>query len=114
MSLFDTFVNAPREYTLIPFWLLNDELSEEELKRQIDDFEAHGVYGFIPHARMGLPESIGFMSEAWLRFTKVCVDYAAQKRMYVILYDEGMYPSGSCAGQVVAANPRHEIGRAHV
>jgi hypothetical protein len=107
MSLFDRFVNAPREYTLIPFWLLNDELSEEELKRQIDDFEAHGVYGFIPHARMGLPETIGFMSEAWLHFTKVCVEYAAQKGMYVILYDEGMYPSGSCAGQVVAVNPRH-------
>ncbi len=106
MELFDTFVNPPREYTLIPFWFLNDDLSEEELKRQIDDFEAHGVYGFVPHARIGLPESIGFMSEAWLHFVKVCVDYAAEKGMYVILYDEGMYPSGSCSGQVVAANPR--------
>jgi len=27
--------------------------------------------------------------------------------MRIILYDEGMYPSGSCAGRVVAANPRH-------
>jgi len=103
----DTFKDPPREYTMIPFWFLNDELTEEELKRQIDDFEAHGVYGFIPHARMGLPASIGFMSEAWLHFTKVCVEHAARKGMFVVLYDEGMYPSGSCAGQVVAANPRH-------
>ena len=107
MSLFEQFVNAPREYTVIPFWFLNDDLTDEELKRQIDDFEAHGVYGFLPHARIGLPESIGFMSDRWLHFTKVCVDHAAKKGMYVILYDEGMYPSGSCAGQVVAANPRH-------
>ena len=106
MALFDTFQNPPREYTIIPFWFLNDDLDEAELKRQIDDFEAHGVYGFIPHARMGLPESIGFMSDAWLRYVKVCVDYAASKDMVVVLYDEGMYPSGSCAGQVVAANPR--------
>jgi len=107
MSLFDEFLNAPREYTMVPFWFLNDDLDEAELKRQIDDFEAHGVYGFIPHARIGLPESIGFMSERWLHFTKVCVDYAAHKGMYVILYDEGMYPSGSCAGQVVAEDPRY-------
>ena len=107
MGMFDAFMNPPWEYTLVPFWFLNDDLSEEELKRQIDDFEAHGVYGFIPHARLGLPESIGFMSDAWLHFTKVCVDYAAEKGMIVVLYDEGMYPSGSCAGQVVAANPRH-------
>jgi len=107
MAFFGLFKNPPREYTMIPFWFLNDDLTEEELKRQIDDFEAHGVYGFIPHARMGLPASIGFMSDAWLHFTKVCVEHAARKGMFVVLYDEGMYPSGSCAGQVVAANPRH-------
>lgn len=106
MGLFETFVDPPKSFTLIPFWFLNDDLSEPELKRQIDDFAAHGVYGFIPHARIGLPDAIGFMSEEWLRVTKVCVAYAAEKGMYVILYDEGMYPSGSCAGQVVAANPR--------
>jgi alpha-L-rhamnosidase len=107
VALFETFQNPPREYTIIPFWFLNDDLDETELKRQIDDFEAHGVYGFIPHARMGLPESIGFMSDAWLHYVKVCVDYAATKDMVVVLYDEGMYPSGSCAGQVVAADPRY-------
>lgn len=107
MGLFEEFLNAPREYTVIPFWFLNDELTEDELKRQIDDFEAHGVYGFIPHARMGLSDDIAFMSERWLHFTRVCVEHAAEKGMYVVLYDEGMYPSGSCAGKVVAANVKH-------
>ncbi len=105
--LLDVFRDPPRKYTLVPFWFLNDDLDEAELRRQIDDFADHGVYGFIPHARIGLAEHIGFMSERWLHYIKVCVDYAAQKDMLVILYDEGMYPSGSCAGQVVAANPRH-------
>ncbi|MBI4557140.1 MAG: hypothetical protein HY706_06105 [Candidatus Hydrogenedentes bacterium] len=107
MKLFETFVNPPRKYTLIPFWFLNDDLSEDELRRQIDDFEAHGVYGFVPHARIGLPETIAFMSERYLHFIRVCVEHAAKRDMVVVLYDEGMYPSGSCAGQVVAANPRH-------
>ncbi|HOZ48057.1 MAG TPA: glycosyl hydrolase [Candidatus Hydrogenedentes bacterium] len=107
MGLFETFVDPPRRYTLIPFWFLNDALADEELRRQIDDFEAHGVYGFIPHARMGLPTSIPYMSEAWLHFITVCVDHAAAKDMTVVLYDEGMYPSGSCCGQVVKENPRY-------
>ncbi len=106
-ALFDRFINPPRDYTLIPFWFLNDDLQEEELRRQLDDFAAHGVYGVLPHARMGLPRELAFMSDNWLHMLKVCVDHAAEKDMRIILYDEGMYPSGSCAGQVVAANPRH-------
>ena len=107
MDLFKTFVDPPREYGLIPFWFLNDDLDEAELKRQLDGFRAHGVYGVVPHARMGLPEELAFMSDRWMHFLKVIVDYAAETGMQIILYDEGMYPSGSCAGQVVAKNPRH-------
>lgn len=106
MTLRDLFREPPREYSLVPFWFLNDNLSEEELIRQINDFETHGVYGFIPHPRIGLPKSIAFCSKEWFRILGICVEQAARKGMFVILYDEGMYPSGSCGGQVVAANPR--------
>jgi hypothetical protein len=37
----------------------------------------------------------------------VAISEAARCNMYVILYDEGMYPSGSSSGQVVAKNPAH-------
>ena len=106
-SLFDRFCKPPREYTLIPFWFLNDDLNKQELCRQLDDFAAHGVYGVVPHARMGLDKKFAFMSEPWLDMLRCCVEHAAKKDMKIILYDEGMYPSGSCAGQVVSANPLH-------
>ncbi len=106
-ALFKAFQDPPHTYTLIPFWFLNDDLKEEELKRQLDDFAAHGVYGVVPHARIGLPEDIGWMSDRWMHFLKVIVEHAAKRDMSIILYDEGMYPSGSCHGQVVAANPKH-------
>ncbi len=96
---------APRSYTLVPFWFWNDDLDEREIKRQIDDFRAHGVDGFLIHARMGLPKSIPFMSDRFLHFVRVAVEYAAKRHMVVHLYDEGMYPSGSAAGRVVAENP---------
>ena len=102
-----TFYNPPRECSLMPFWFWNDELKDDELRQQIADFEAHGVYGFVIHPRIGLPEHTGWLSPRMLHAMHVAVDEAVRRKMYVILYDEGMYPSGSSAGQVVARNPEH-------
>jgi hypothetical protein len=101
------FSNPPREFSLMPFWFWNDELSETEILRQIADFEAHGVYGFVIHPRVGLPRDIGWMSERILHFMRVAIEEAARRDMRVVLYDEGMYPSGSSSGQVVAENPAY-------
>lgn len=94
-----------RTSSLLPFWFWNDDLTEAELLRQIGDFEAHGVHGFVIHPRLGLPRSIGWMSDALLSFMRIAVDEARRRAMTVILYDEGMYPSGSSSGQVVASRP---------
>ncbi len=101
------FQDPPREFSVMPFWFWNDDLNDEEIVRQIADFEAHGVYGFVIHPRIGLPRDIGWLSPRMLHAMHVAVDEAVRRKMYVILYDEGMYPSGSSAGQVVARNPSH-------
>ena len=51
------FVNPPREFSVMPFWFWNDTLKDEEIVRQIADFEVHGVYGFVIHPRIGLPDN---------------------------------------------------------
>lgn len=99
------FVDPPREFGLCPFWFWNDALDEAEIVRQIDDFQAHGVHAFVIHPRVGLPREIGWMSDAMGRFVRFAVEEAARRGMGVVLYDEGMYPSGSSSGQVVAENP---------
>ena len=38
---------------------------------------------------------------------RFALEEARRRGMFVILYDEGMYPSGSSAGQVVAENPEN-------
>jgi len=102
------FLNPPREFSMAPFWFWNDALDEAEILRQIADFEAHGVYGFVIHPRVGLPRDIAWMSDRMLHFMRVAVEEAQRREMFVILYDEGMYPSGSSSGQVVAANPVYQ------
>jgi hypothetical protein len=99
--------DPPREFSLAPFWFWNDTLTEAELSRQLDDFGAHGVHAFVIHPRAGLPKDTGWMSPKLLGFMRFAVEEAARRKMWVILYDEGMYPSGSSSGQVVAENPAY-------
>ncbi len=101
------FIDPPREFSVMPFWFWNDTLKAEEIVRQIIDFEAHGVYGFVIHARIGLPENTGWLSDKMIGAMHIAINEAAKRNMYVVLYDEGMYPSGSSSGQVVERNPDH-------
>ncbi len=93
------------EFSLCPFWFWNDDLSKQEIARQIKDFQAHGVQAFLIHPRAGLPRSIGWLSQNMIDFMRFAIEEAAKRNMWVILYDEGMYPSGSSSGQVVEENP---------
>jgi len=92
-------------FTQIPLWFWNDDLDDDEIKRQMADFRAHGVYGFMIHPRMGLPKSISFMNERWLGHVRTAIEEAARTGMVVCFYDEFMYPSGSAHGEVVRSNP---------
>lgn len=105
MQLLDLLNAPPREFTPIPFWFLNGDLSQEEIRRQLWDFCEHGVYGVVLHPRIGLPERIGYLSDIFFAFIRTAVETAAELNMKVVLYDEGMYPSGSANGQVVAGHP---------
>jgi hypothetical protein len=105
MRLPQGLIQPPNECSVMPFWFWNDTLDEGEVVRQIREFALHGVHGFIIHPRVGLPREFGWMSGPLLHFYRVAIDEACRRDMCVGLYDEGMYPSGSASGQVVAANP---------
>lgn len=105
MELIKLLDHPEREYTPFPFWFLNDALTDAELCRQLQDFAAHGIYGVVLHPRIGLPQEMGYLSEPFFHAVQTAVKEAARLGMQVILYDEGMYPSGSASGQVVAADP---------
>lgn len=103
----ESFLNPDNEFTPIPFWFWNDSLSKAEIKRQINDFSSKGVMGFVIHPRIGLPKDIEYLSDRYMEYVKYAVEQAAKLQMRVILYDEGMYPSGSAHGMVVKDNPEY-------
>lgn len=102
-----SFINPPSEYSPIPFWFWNDELSKSKIIEQIHDFHAKEVDGFVIHPRMGLPRTLPYLSEPYLELVEAAVAEADRLGMKVILYDEGMYPSGSACGMVVKQNPQY-------
>lgn len=105
MKLLELLDHPPREFTPIPFWFLNDALTPEDLRRALKDFSDHGVFGVVLHPRIGLPERIRYLGQEYFRLIRTAVEAAAALDMTVVLYDEGMYPSGSASGQVVAGHP---------
>ena len=104
-DIYQVFVNPPNEFTQIPWWFWNDEITEDGIREQLADFRQQGVYGFTIHARMGLARSIPYLGERWFELVRFAVEEAARHEMVVHLYDEGMYPSGSAHGQVVEGHP---------
>ena len=98
-------LNPAKEFAPIPFWFLNDYFDKEELKRQLMDFCDKGVYGVVLHPRIGVPEEIGYLSDEYFDVICYIVETAHTLGMKIVLYDEGMYPSGSACGMVVRSNP---------
>ncbi len=101
MRFIEQLQKPDREFTPIPFWFLNGDLRDEEIRRQLSDFASHGVYGVVLHPRIGLPKRIPYLSKTFFHYIRTAVKTAADLDMKVVLYDEGMYPSGSAGGQVV-------------
>lgn len=100
-----SFTQPSEEYSPIPFWFWNDYLDEDEIYRQMSEFKSKGVDGFVIHPRIGLPKEIEYLSDTYFHYVKYAVQKAKEMNMKVFLYDEAMYPSGSCHGKVVAENP---------
>ncbi|MBP3889506.1 MAG: hypothetical protein J6F30_17940 [Cellulosilyticum sp.] len=99
------FLHPDKEFSPFPFWFWNDYLDKEEINRQIEAFKEKGIDGFVIHPRIGLPIEMDYLSDEFMEYVKFAVERASKLDMKVILYDEGMYPSGSANGKVVKANP---------
>lgn len=99
--------NPEDEFSPIPFWFFNDEPDEQKIRKQLEDYKEKGVCGIVLHPRIGIPKKLKYLSEAYFNVVRFIVETANQINMKIVLYDEGMYPSGSAHGMVVEQNPEY-------
>ena len=104
-KILQTLENPDSEFSPMPFWFWNDKLDKKEITSQIEKMNSRGVNGFVIHPRIGIPRDIPYMSEKYLGYVKCAVEEADRLGMKVILYDEGMYPSGAAHGMIVKKHP---------
>lgn len=104
-QLWKEIMEPSEEFTPVPFWFFNDEPDEIKIRLQLEDYIRKGVHAMVLHPRIGIPEYIPYLSPQFFDVIRYIVKTASEIGMKIVLYDEGMYPSGSAHGMVVEENP---------
>ena len=104
MKLFDKkqFKNPPEDCSVAPFWFLNGDLDDKELKRQLSEMKEKGVDEVILHSRKGC--EVEYLSDEWFKKIGVILDECEKLGLTALIYDEDNWPSGYAGGKVVGGN----------
>ena len=97
------FSDPPSEYRSAPLWDWNEDISEEGIDFQMEQFKKAGIGGVFVHPRPGLITE--YLSDEWFKLFDHTVQKAKELDMKVWIYDENSYPSGFAGGHVPAEMP---------
>lgn len=121
-TLTDSFANPAAAYRPMLFWIWNGEITREGIATQLADFAAKGAGGVFLHPmgenfRLGdflQGISPGYLSDEYFELVRYAAERAKDLGLYLWLYDEGGWPSGSAQGAVVEGHPELAGNRLHV
>ncbi len=90
----------------VPFWFLNGHIEEEDIIREFDMMAGKGFVDVIVHPRYGL--QCEYLSDEWFEIFGICVREARKRNMWVWIYDELNWPSGTAGMTVMEKNPDYQ------
>ncbi len=107
------FRNIPQKVQPAYAWFWNSTITKEGIDRQLDEMQKNGIGAMYV---IGEPEqfrpnrrathlSPEYLSDAYLDLLLYASEKAKKKGIYVWLYNEGGYPSGSACGLVTKQYP---------
>ncbi|MEI8204026.1 MAG: glycosyl hydrolase [Bacteroidota bacterium] len=102
-ELKDNLLNPPAKYRTAPFYVWNDEITEQQIDEILTDYHSKGIGGVFIHARPGLITE--FISDRWYKLFKYAVEKGKTLGMQIWIYDENTYASGNAGGHVPAQMP---------
>ncbi len=105
------FAGFPSDYTLMPFWFWNDDLREDEIVRQLNEFKRQHVYAAMISPMVGLIQP--YLSEKYFEMYKFALCEARKRGMRLWVYDEYCWPSGTAAGKLVDLFPEYRMTAGH-
>ncbi|MBE7036218.1 MAG: hypothetical protein E7403_02875 [Ruminococcaceae bacterium] len=113
------FQKPAAQFSPIFSWVFNSEMTEELVRKQIDEMCSVGIRGtyILPEPPEFRPDTMAtemspaYLSEDFFKLIRYAVRYAKEKGMVMWLYDEGGWPSGAACGQVLKALPDKKAKR---
>jgi hypothetical protein len=93
------------EFGIMPFWFWNGELDYKEMEYQLKEYKAKGIPGIFLHARFGILNYMGYLSDDWFDRVKFTVEKAREIGLQIWVYDEYNWPSGTACNQVQKNDP---------
>ncbi|MBE7558990.1 hypothetical protein HS125_08600 [bacterium] len=97
------FADPPAAFRPAPLYVWNDDMQEEEIARQLNEFKAQGIGSLFIHPRPGLITP--YLSQRWLELFRFTAKEAEKRGLLLHIYDENSYPSGFAGGLVPEASP---------
>ena len=89
----------------MPFWFLNGYMTEQHVVREFGMMKDKGISEVIVHPRYGL--QCEYLSDEWFELFGWCVREAKKHGMYVWIYDELNWPSGTAGMSVMNIDPSY-------
>ncbi|MCX6230559.1 MAG: glycosyl hydrolase [Bacteroidetes bacterium] len=102
-ELKDNFLDPPAKYRTAPFYVWNDEITEQQIDEILSDYKAKGIGAAFIHPRPGLITE--YLSDKWYKLFKYAVDKGKSLGMQIWIYDENTYPSGNAGGHLPVIMP---------
>lgn len=88
---------------VLPFWMLNDLLTEKGLTSQLEQLKRIGLNQIIVHPRYGLRTK--YLSKSWFKAIKTILEWSSKNNFKIWIYDELNWPSGYAGGHIIKKNP---------
>ena len=98
------FINPPAADRLVPFWIWNGIIEENELVRQIREMSEKRLGGFCLSTGPGLKTP--YLSHIWFDRVKLALETAEENGLQVWIHDEYRYPGGIGSTQITLNHPQ--------
>ncbi len=101
-----SFARPVPEFHPVPWWAWTGRLAKPEMRRQLDEMLARGIYEFFIFPLYGLEYPL-FLRESWFEYVGFTLAECRQRGMKVWIYDELNWPSGTAGGRAVREHPEY-------
>lgn len=99
------FLTTIPEFGIMPFWFVNGGMDYDEMAYQLTEYKRKGIPGIFFHARFGILNTVGYLTEDWFDRVRFTVKKAEELGLQIWIYDEYNWPSGTAGQQIMKDRP---------